>query len=127
MELLIAVIGALTSVIIAIVGACLSIRQNIYIKNRQLKEEHYINYITCLHKLMSDNESKIAKENYTLARDTLFLVANENVVKSIIEYEEKNVGKVCALHDQYLTNIVKAIRNDLKIKDSNYPTISFLK
>jgi len=51
------------------------------------------------------------------------IVASENVVSKIMLYEEKAVGQENNKHNDYLTDIVKEIRKDLKIKDKNFPTI----
>jgi len=49
------------------------------------------------------------------------------VVRKILIYEEKAVGKANDLHDEYLTEIIKSIRKDLKINDKNFPIVGFLK
>ncbi len=121
--MMVAVIGALVSIFIAIIGALLSIRGSIILQNRKLKERYYLRYIESLHKLASDNSSKLSIASYTYARDTLFLIASENVIRAIIEYEEKAVGKTSQMHDEYLTKIFIAIRKDLKLKDKNFPMI----
>lgn len=38
-------------------------------------------------------------------------------------YEHEAVGKTNDLHDKYLTELIKEIRKDLKIKDKNFPGI----
>lgn len=122
-ELTIAVIGALVSISISIVGALLSINNSITLKTRELREDHYVRYVEALHNLASNDKSDEYQCDYTFARDKLFIIASENVVKSILDYEEKGVGKENLLHDEYLTKVIRAIRNDLKIKDKNFPTI----
>lgn len=124
--MIIAILGALISVVIAIIGAALSIRGSIILQNRKLKEEHYVNYVESLHTLCAENSEQSIK-NYTFARDRLFIVADEKVVNAILEYEKNGTGKAPELHDHYLTKLVLAIRNDLKIKDKNYPAILFKK
>ena len=90
---------------------------------RKLKEEHYISYIESLHNLAANNSSRDAISKYTYHRDKLLIVGSEEVVKSILQYENEAVGKETDFHDEFLTNIVKAIRQDLKIKDKNFPQI----
>jgi hypothetical protein len=41
----------------------------------------------------------------------------------MLKYEEEAVGKQNDLHDNYLTELVKAIRKDLKINDKDFPKI----
>lgn len=123
MEIIISVLGAISAIIVAIIGAILSNKNSNMLQLRKLKEEHYISYIEALHNLAANNSSRDAISKYTYHRDKLLIVGSEDVVKNILEYENKAVGKESSLHDKYLTNIVKAIRKDLKIKDKSYPQI----
>ena len=123
MEIIISVLGAISAIIVAIIGAILSNKNSNMLQLRRLKEEHYISYIESLHNLAANNSSQDAISKYTYHRDKLLIVGSEDVVKNILEYENKTVGKESSLHDKYLTNIVKAIRKDLKIKDKSYPHI----
>ena len=126
MEIIISVLGAISAIIVAIIGAILSNKNSNMLQLRKLKEEHYISYIEALHNLAANNSSRDAISKYTYHRDKLLIVGSEEVVNSILQYENKAVGKESNLHDEYLTDIVKAIRKDLKIKDKAYPH-SYLK
>ena len=123
MEIIISVLGAISAVIVAVTGAILSNKNSNMLQLRKLKEEHYISYIESLHNLAANNSSRDAISKYTYHRDKLLIVGSEEVVRSILKYENEAVGKETNLHDEFLTDIVKAIRRDLKIKDKNYPQI----
>lgn len=123
MEIVISILGAISAILVAVIGAIFSNRNNTTLQLRKLKEEHYISYIEALHNLATDNSSKEAISKYTYYRDKLLIVGSEEVVKSILRYENEAVGKTCDIHDEYLTQIVKAIRKDLRIKDKEYPQI----
>ena len=127
MDIIISVLGAISAIAVSIIGAVLTKKNSDLLQLRKLKEEHYISYIEALHNLAANNISKDAITRYTYHRDKLLIVGSEEVVKNILEYESKAVGKECALHDEYLTKIIKAIRKDLKIKDKDYPQISLKK
>ena len=127
MELIIAIIGAISAIIIAIIGAILSYRHNNALQVLKLKEEHYVSYIEALHNLCVYNTDKEYISKYTYCRDKLLIVGSEDVVKAILLYEEEGVGKTNELHDKYITDIVINIRKDLKIKDKQYPNIYFKK
>lgn len=127
MEMAISILGAISAIIVAIIGAILSNKNNTILQLRKLKEEHYIAYIEALHNLASNNDSKDAIAKYTYHRDKLLIVGSEKVVKSILKYENEAVGKENSIHDDLLTQIVKAIRRDLKIKDKAYPQINLKK
>ena len=123
MEIIISVLGAISAVIVAVIGAILSNKNSNMLQLRKLKEEHYISYIESLHNLAANNSSRDAISKYTYHRDKLLIVGSEEVVKSILQYENEAVGKETDFHDEFLTNIVKAIRQDLKNKNKNFPQI----
>ena len=124
MDIIIAIIGAATSLSIAVFGAIYLNVNNVKLQNRKLKEEHYVNYITALHLLAENNNDKKTMENYTLHRDKIFIIASNEVINAILKYEKDGVGQPPAQHDALLTQIYLLIRKDLKIKDKNFPTLS---
>jgi len=122
-ELIISILGAITAIIVSIVGAWLSNKNNVTLQLRKLKEEHYISYIEALHNIAADNHDKEAIERYVFSRDKLFIMASENVIRKMIKYEEEAVGKQNNLHDVFLTELIKAIRKDLHINDKDFPIV----
>lgn len=124
-EMFVAISGAVISIIIAVVSAILARHNDIALQTRKLKEEHYINFIESLHSLMALNNNAKNIEEYTKYRDKLFIVASEEVVSAILDYENIAVGKTNELHDEYLTRIIKSIRKDLCIRDRKFPVIGF--
>ena len=123
MEIVISVLGAISAILVAVTGAVLSNKNSNILQLRKLKEEHYISYIEALHNLAAQNSDRDAISKYTYYRDKLLIVGSEEVVKCILRYENEAIGKENELHDKYLTDIIKAIRKDLKIKDNDYPSI----
>lgn len=126
MEIYISLIGATVAIIVSIIGAILANKNNITLQTRKLKEEHYIAYIEALHNLASNNDESTVKK-YVFQRDKLFLIASEDVIRKMIIYENEGVNKTSEIHDKYLTELLKAIRADLKLKNNNLPTIFFKK
>ena len=126
--LLISIIGAVVSIGVSLIGALLANRNNIILQTRKLKEEHYISFIEALHYLMAyDKDDRSATTKYVLTRDKMFLIASEEVIIKLFDYEKKGVATPDENHNFYLTELVKAIRNDLKIRDTNFPLINFKK
>ncbi len=114
-------------ILISVIGAIFSNKNNNKLQLRKLKEDHYVSYIEALHNLAANNTDNNCVSKYTYSRDKLFIVGSEKVVKSILVFEEKSIGKSTNLHDKYLTDIIRAIREDLKIKDKNFPNVNFIK
>lgn len=135
MELLISISGACTAILVSIISALLSNRNSNAFQFRKLKEEHYISYIESLHNLASAQSRELDEKiiddyltKFTFFRDKLLIVGSEAVVKEILAYEKNVFVKHQAnLHDKYLSNVIRAIRKDLKIRDRNFPEISFKK
>ena len=121
--LYISILGALSAIVVSIIGAWLANKNSIVLQTRKLKEEHYVAYIEALHNLAGNNKEVNCVKKYVFARDKLFLIASEQVITKMIDYEEKAVGKENVLHDVYLTELIKEIRKDLKIKDKKFPKI----
>jgi hypothetical protein len=109
----ISILGAASAITVSFIGAWLANKNNIILQTKKLKEEHYVTYIEALHHLAGDNKSQEMTEKYVFARDKLFLIASE----------EDAVEKENHLHDAYLTELIKAIRKDLKIVDKDFPKI----
>nr|WP_322625334.1 hypothetical protein [uncultured Flavobacterium sp.] len=122
-EILISILGAISAIIVSIIGARLANRNSIILQTKKLKEEHYVAYIEALHYLAGDNGGKEAVKAYVFARDKLFLIASEAVIKRMLQYEQEAVGKENDLHDVFLTELIKEIRKDLKIVDKDFPKI----
>ena len=121
--ILISIIGAVSAIAVSLMAALFANRNNIILQTRKLKEDHYIGYIEAVHNLATHNENEDFIKSYVFARDKLFLIASEQVIRKMLLYEEEAVGKENNLHDNYLTELIKSIRKDLKIRDKNFPTI----
>lgn len=126
MELYISLIGAIVAILVAIIGAVFANRNMLILQTRKLKEEQYIAYIEALHNLISNNNDEAIKQ-YVFMRDKLFLMASEKVIKELLQFEHNGVGKSQDIHDKYLTNLIKAIRADLKLKNRQLPLLYFKK
>jgi len=122
-SLSISILGAITAVIVSFIGAWLANRNSIILQIRKLKEEHYVDYIEAVHNFAVDNDSKVYNEKYVFSRDKLFLIASEDVIKKMMAYENDGITQTSDVHDRYLTELIKAIRKDLKIKDKDFPSI----
>ncbi len=125
--LFISIFGALSAITVSILGAFLANRNSITLQIRKLKEEHYIAYIEAIHDLAAENENIECLKNYVSARDKLFIIASEDVIKKIITFENEGVDKKSDLYDKFLTDLIKSIRTDLKLKDKDFPQVYFKK
>jgi hypothetical protein len=127
MELTISIIGASVAVLVSLIGAWLANRSSIILQTRKLKEQHYIDFVTAVHNLCADNKNRSATSDYVKARDVLITVASSDVVCKIFDYENYGIAVSSDIHDKYLTELMKAIRKDLKIRNTGLPTITFKK
>ena len=122
-QLTVAIIGGLVAITAAILGYWFTKSNNATLQIRKLKEEHYIAYIDAIHENIEN--SSLAK--YVKARNKVFLIASEEVIKKMLLFEKGIDERDNDIHDDNLTALIKAIRIDLKIKDENFPKIGFKK
>lgn len=122
-EIYISIFGALTAVAVSVISALLANRNSISLQTRKLKEDHYIDFIEACHNNGAHNDI----EGYTLARDKMFLIAKEIVIKKLLDFESKGIGQEAEKHDYYLTEMIKEIRKDLGLRDNDFPQISLQK
>jgi hypothetical protein len=121
--LLVSVASGSFAIIVSFVGAWFANRNSIILQTRKLKEEHYFAYLEAIHNLASDNQSSKYGKSYTYARHMLLLIASEDVIKKMLLFEVEAVEKQSGSHDQYLTELIKSIRKDLKLNDKDFPLI----
>lgn len=128
-ELTISIVGAIVAILVSVIGAVLANRNSIILQTRKLKESHYMDYITALHNYTTSNGAdKKAAFRYTESRNTLFTIASEEVAVCIIEFEKHSFG--CndpIIFNRYLTELIKAIRKDLRLSNKKFPAVGFLK
>ena len=130
MELYISIIGAIVAIIVSVLGAILANKNTIILQTRKLKEEHYIAYIEALHNYAaSDINDKDALKNYVYMRDKLLLIANEKVIIKLLEFEDVIISAASKglPHNKYLTELLKAIRKDLKLGYKSLPILCLKK
>ena len=62
------------------------------------------------------------RKRICFARDELLLIASEDVINKWLRMND-GTGKGVDIHDKYLTELIKSLRNDLKIHDKNFPQV----
>ena len=125
-EIIISLIGSFAAILVAIAGALLTYRNNMALRKKALKEDHYIEYIKSVHNHAAINTQN-SLQQYVLSRDKLFIIASEQVIKNILLYESAIDTKNNKEHDYYLTELIKSIRKDLSLGNKNLPLLSFKK
>jgi hypothetical protein len=123
--LVISILGAISAILVSVTGAFLTNRNNLVLQTRKLKEDHYISYIEALHNLYADNDGKDVIKDYVFARDKLFIIGSEEVIRALLIHEEALPAATDEEKENYLTKLIIAIREDLKLKDKDFPHIYF--
>jgi len=75
-EIIISIVGALSALTVAAVGAVMVNKNNNKLQIRKLKESHYISFFEALHNNAANNDEQ-SLEQYTYYRDKLLLVGCE--------------------------------------------------
>lgn len=117
MELIIAIIGTISTILAIIFTNFFNRRNELIFKERKLKEDYYIKYIEAVSELAIKNSSEDAQYIFADAQNQLLLVASPNVVSKLMlldnyikpsndnfTYEGQNI---------ILTELIKAMRYDL--------------
>jgi len=125
MEIVISIIGALSAVIVATVGALMAKKNSHVLQIRKLKEEHYISFFESLYNLIEDGGNPDNVKKYTLCCSKLLIIGDEKVIKALSAYN--NASEELSIQEQrkLFTALVKTIRHDLKIHDKDFPIVSF--
>src|SRR6185436_14839077 len=97
---------------------------------RREKLAHYKDYFAALAETIGENISDEARARYCVAFNTVGLFAPQDVIGCLHSYQEITrmpYDKVdVAEHDRRLTNLVLAVRRDLKLQPEDDPaTFSF--
>jgi hypothetical protein len=97
---------------------------------RREKLAHYKDYFAALAETIGENVSDDARARYCVAFNTVGLFASQNVISCLHSYQE--ITRLpyhqidVAEHDRRLTNLVLAVRGDLKLQPEDDPgTFSF--
>lgn len=125
-EILISLIASSSAILVSLVTAFFSYRNSVILKNKTLKEEHYIQYLEALHNNAAQNSTE-SLNKYVFARDKLFIIASEKVISNLLNYEQIVNSNISDKHDFYLTELIKAIREDLFLKNNKLPILSLRK
>lgn len=126
-ELIISIVGAASAILVAVIGSLLARRSSLALQSQKLKEDYYLAYIEAIYLLSSDNTRPEYLDEYAASRNRLLVVASAEVVNAILLFEKEAMGKFNPQHNELLTNVLKAIRNDLNLSNKSYPTIGLVK
>ncbi len=119
-SLMIAIISACVSLAVALLTAWTMRKNEIALRNRQLKEEHYTKLLAGISNAVDDTSA----HDYVVARNRIWVAADENVVRALLEYEKvAKPGVDHADFEKAYTKLVQEMRKDLGIRDKNLPQL----
>ncbi len=126
---IVATIGLLASVSTASLSYYFTKKHQLEMEERRLKEEFYKSFIKALSDVAIDNKDDEAQKRLSEGFNSLLLIANANVVKKLMEFhdfvkiENTNIHRDSEewsrKHDDLLTELVKAMRQDLFGKEKD--------
>lgn len=133
MEIIVSIIGTITTIITIILTNYLSKRNELKFAERKLKENYYLNYINSISNNANYNDTKSVLEENKAFND-LILISSENVLKKLyafqtlrIEHLKNNsIENYQEEYDRLFTELIKAIRHDLYNKKEDIPNIYIL-
>lgn len=133
MEIIVSIIGTITTIITIILTNYLSKKNELKFADRKLKENYYLEYINSISNNANYNDTKsVLEENK--AFNNLILISSQNVLEKLyafqslrIEHLKNNsIKNYTEEYDRLFTELIKAIRNDLYNKKENISNIYIL-
>lgn len=118
--IIVAVISAAATIIVTALSFSFTKRQEREAEWRRHKLEHYKEYMAALNGVVGPPPVPEAKIRHADAANNLFLVGDAEVLVALRAYLDNNSESMgerrLDRHDELLTNLLLAIRKDLKIK-----------
>ena len=137
MEIVIAIIGTVTTIVTAILTNYFTKKNQLNFNERQLKEKYYLEYIEAISKNMNSTEEsddETINENHAFNR--LILIGSEDMVNKLYQCQDlkiqqlkyNNVPDFNRKYTMALNDLIKAMRKDLYGKeDKKMHDVYFLK
>jgi hypothetical protein len=123
MAIIVASIGLLASTITVSLTYFFTKKHQLEMEERRLKEEYYKSFIKALSDVAIDNKDDEAQKRLSEGFNSLIVIASANVVKKLMEFHNfvrientdipRNSEEWSAKHDDLLTELMKAMRQDL--------------
>lgn len=133
MEIIISIIGTITTIITIILTNYLSKKNELKFAERKLKENYYLKYINSISNNANYNDTKSVLEENKAFND-LILISSENVLKKLYAFQtlrieqlkNNSIENYRNEYDKLFTELIKAIRIDLYNKKEDIPNIYIL-
>ncbi len=130
MEIIISVISAAVTIITVTLTNFFAKKNSLNFEKMKLKEDYYKKYLEALSYNVNEIDREKGKNELSFANNRLLLVGSVDVImkleifSSFISTLEKNIDK----HNALLTELIKAMRQDLygKKYNKNYPTVGVI-
>lgn len=125
--IIVAIISAATAVVVSIATNYLARKRELENDWRKQRLEYYKEFITAINGVLEGRTTTEGKQRFAYAANNIFLVGSPRVLQTLRAYLDesgKNIEQQTK-HDELLTELVFAIRDDLgiqpnRIKDGNY-------
>lgn len=122
-SVIIVAISSMTAIIVAAVTYYTTKQREREAEWRKEKLAHYKDYFAALAETIGPQVSDDARARYCVAFNTVGLFASQDVIKCLHAYQEITrlpyAEVQAAEHDKRLTNLVLAVRRDLRLRPSD--------
>lgn len=133
LQLLIPIVGIVAAIISAAATYYFTKKAQSNLEERHLKETYYIEYIKAVSNIVITNNTEKARDTLADKQNQLLLVGSSKVVSALMDFHnylkpssQEIHGMDSDIHDALLTNLIKAMREDLYYNrniNKGYPTI----
>ena len=132
-QIIITAIGVITAIITASLSYYYTKKNQLEADERRLKEKYYLAYIQAVSDMVVVENKEEARANLAEAQNQLLLIGSADVVSCVLKFHdyvkpsnEEERKKGTDKHDILLTDIMKAMREDLyknRSINKGYPVI----
>jgi hypothetical protein len=119
-SILTAIVSAAAALVVATLSYSLAKRREREAEWRKFKLEHYREYVSSLSGIVNDRATPTSQARYSDAINALLLVAPPEVLRRLREFQREiaisNKARTDERHDALLSDLIRAIRQDIQPK-----------
>jgi hypothetical protein len=128
-SVLTAIISGATAIVVAALSYSLTKRREREAEWRKVKLEHYREYIGGLSGIVNERATPLSQARYSDAVNALLLVAPSEVLRALRRFQAEiaasNRDRTDERHDALLSDLVRAIRRDIRPRRSDDGDLTF--
>ena len=119
--IIVAIISAMTAVVVSVVTNYLAKKRESENDWRKQRLEHYKEFMTAMNGVLEGRSTTEGRQRFAYAANNIYLIGSPRVLQTLRGYldESGKRSEKQTAHDELLTELVFAIRDDLGVKPNS--------